>query len=103
MKRFLLSTSLLLTAWTVYGQTTLPSNSKKATLEGRDYIESTSYNEHLRGTARSLQYYPDGEDFVCENGTNRFTRPLYGTHTAWRLETSDRPVFAVYNLSLIHI
>lgn len=97
MKRFFLATSLLLTAWTVYGQTTLPSNSKKATLEGRDYIESTSYNEHLRGTARSLQYYPDGEDFVCENGTNRFTRPLYGTHTAWRLETSDRPVFAVYN------
>lgn len=49
-----------------------------------------------RTTQRSLQYYPDGEDFVCENGNNRFTRPLYGSHTAWRLETSDRPVFAAY-------
>ncbi|MCM1078671.1 MAG: DUF4450 domain-containing protein [Bacteroidales bacterium] len=46
---------------------------------------------------RSMQYYPEGKDFVCVNGKNRFTRPLYGTHTAWRLETSDRPVFAVYN------
>lgn len=46
---------------------------------------------------RSMQYFPEGKDFVCVNGKNRFTRPLYGTHTVWRLETSDRPVFAVYN------
>jgi len=46
---------------------------------------------------RSLNYTPDGEDFVCTNGKNRFTRPLYGTHTAWRLETSDMPIFASYN------
>ncbi|MCF0192630.1 MAG: DUF4450 domain-containing protein, partial [Prevotella sp.] len=26
-----------------------------------------------------------------------YTRPLYGTHTAWRLETSDKPIFASYN------
>ena len=32
---------------------------------------------------------------VCENGENRFTRALYGSYTDWRLETSDRPVFAV--------
>ena len=41
------------------------------------------------------QYVPKGNAFVCENGTNRFTRALYGSHTDWRLETSDRPVFAV--------
>ena len=41
------------------------------------------------------QYRPDGGAFVCENGTNRYTRALYGSHTDWRLETSDRPVFAV--------
>ena len=41
------------------------------------------------------QYTPDGGAFVCENGTNRYTRALYGSHTDWRLETSDRPVFAV--------
>lgn len=71
--------------------------SKQATLEGRDYTESTSYNEAQRGTARRLQYYPEGEDFVCVNGKNRYTRALYGNHTAYRLETSDRPVFAIYN------
>ena len=44
---------------------------------------------------RRQQYVPQGNAFVCENGTNRFTRALYGSHTDWRLETSDRPVFAV--------
>ena len=61
-----------------------------------DRIESTSYNDHKRGAARTLQYRPDGEDFVSVNGKNRYTRALYGSHTAFRLETSDRPVFAVY-------
>lgn len=61
-----------------------------------DFIESTSYNEHRRNVARSLQYVPDGDDFVCINGKNRFTRALYGSHTEFRLETSDRPVFASY-------
>lgn len=71
--------------------------SKKETLEGRDYTESTSYNDAYRGTPRRLQYVPDGEDFVCVNGKNRYTRALYGSHTAYRVETSDRPVFAIYN------
>ena len=44
---------------------------------------------------RSQQYKPDGYAFVCDDGTNRYTRALYGSHTDWRLETSDRPVFAV--------
>lgn len=61
-----------------------------------DLIESTSYNDHKRGMPRTLQYRPDGEDFVCINGKNRYTRALYGSPTAWRLETSDRPVFATY-------
>lgn len=46
---------------------------------------------------RSMQYFPDGRDIVCVNGNNRYTRSLYGTHTLFRLETSDRPVFATYN------
>lgn len=61
-----------------------------------DRIESTSYNDHKRGAARTLQYRPDGGDFVSVNGKNRYTRALYGSHTAFRLETSDRPIFAVY-------
>jgi len=60
-----------------------------------DFIESTSYNLDKTGVGRSLQYRPDGRAFVCTNGTNRFTRALYGSYTDWRLETSDRPVFAV--------
>ncbi len=61
-----------------------------------DFIESTSYNLDKIGKCRSQQYYPGtGGDFCCTNGVNRYTRALYGSHTDWRLETSDRPVFAV--------
>jgi hypothetical protein len=70
--------------------------SNKKAKEAGDLIESTSYNDDKRGTVRVLQYRPDREDFVCVNGKNRYTRALYGSHTAFRLETSDRPVFAVY-------
>ena len=55
-----------------------------------------SYNDGVDGKSRSQQYVPDGDDFVCVNGDNRFTRALYGGYTEWRLETSDRPVFALY-------
>lgn len=61
-----------------------------------DFIESTSYNESKRDIVRSLQYYPEGDDFVCINGTNRFTRALYCSASSFRIETSDRPVFAAY-------
>ena len=41
-------------------------------------------------------YRPSGQAFVCKNGQNRYTRALYGSHTEWRVETSDRPVFALF-------
>ena len=41
-------------------------------------------------------YRPSGHAFVCTNGHNRYTRALYGSHTEWRVETSDRPVFALF-------
>ena len=72
------------------------SQSRQAKRIG-DFIESTSYNEDKRGTVRRLQYYPEGDDFVCVNGKNRFTRALYGSWSPFRLETSDRPVFAAYD------
>lgn len=50
-----------------------------------------------KSAERVMRYYPDGRDIVCFNGEGRYTRPLYGTHTRFRLETSDRPVFAVYD------
>lgn len=46
---------------------------------------------------RKMQYYPEGDAFVCTNGNNRFTRALYGGNTLFRIETSDRPVFAAFN------
>lgn len=70
--------------------------SSKSPKRAGDLIESTSYNDHRRDAPRALQYLPDGEDFVCVNGKNRYTRALYGSPTAWRLETSDRPIFATY-------
>jgi hypothetical protein len=45
---------------------------------------------------RELRYRPDGEDFVITNGNRLFTRALYGTHTAFRVETGDRPEFSIY-------
>ncbi len=77
----------------MYGQRAVSSGMPK---KAGDLIESTSHNDHKRGMPRTLQYRPDGEDFVCVNGKNRYTRALYGGPTAWRLETSDRPVFATY-------
>ncbi|MGC4073719.1 MAG: DUF4450 domain-containing protein [Nibricoccus sp.] len=42
---------------------------------------------------RPLRYRPDNGDFVIENGTARFNRPLYGKQTAFRIEAGDRPEF----------
>ena len=78
------------------GVFSLPAQTRQAKKIG-DFIESTSYNEHKRGTARTLQYYPEGDDFVCINGKNRFTRALYGSWSPFRLETSDRPEFVAYD------
>lgn len=91
-KRNLFSFVWLLALGTVF----LPAQTKQAKKIG-DFIESTSYNEHKRGAERTLQYYPEGDDFVCINGKNRFTRALYGSWSPFRLETSDRPVFAAYD------
>ena len=44
----------------------------------------------------SENYRPSGRSFVCVNGQNRYTRALYGGPTEYRVETSDRPVFAIY-------
>lgn len=92
MKRIFFYTLISLLPAFAYAQYTIGNKPQSA----GDRIESTSYNDHKRGAARTLQYRPDGEDFVSVNGKNRYTRALYGSHTAFRLETSDRPIFAVY-------
>ncbi len=50
----------------------------------------------LGAIGQQLNYEPGEGGFVCENGRNRFTRALYGGHSNYRLETSDRPVFALF-------
>lgn len=45
---------------------------------------------------RSMHYRPQGTDFVCENGKQRFNRALYGGNTAFRVEAGDLPEFAMY-------
>ena len=45
---------------------------------------------------RKYQYRPEGREIVCLNGENRYTRAFYGTYGPFRLETSDRPVFATF-------
>jgi len=45
---------------------------------------------------RPLRYSPDGQDFVIENGGEFFNRPLYGGHTAFRVDAGDQPEFSLY-------
>lgn len=65
-----------------------------------DLIESTSYNTARMNMERTLQYYPEDGGFACVNGNNRYTRALYGGYTEYRIETSDRPIFAAYKKKL---
>lgn len=75
MKQFIVSISFLLTASTLTAQDT---------------------NGYWHGKERSVRYKPAGEDFVIVNGNRKFTRALYGTNSAFRVETSDVPEFALY-------
>jgi hypothetical protein len=43
-----------------------------------------------------LRYRPEGADFVIHNGAEFFNRPLYGGHTAFRVDGGDRPEFSLY-------
>ena len=92
MKQFLTHPSVLLCTLFL----ALPLNSHAQKTRMGDYTESTSYNDDKRGTERWLQYVPKDDAFFCRNGKNRFTRALYGGYTQYRLETSDRPAFALF-------
>lgn len=51
---------------------------------------------YWHGKERSLRYHPEGEDFVIVNGDRKFNRALYGTNTAFRVETGDVPEFGLF-------
>lgn len=62
--------------------------------------QNSGFNQSQSGLwhnqERTLRYLPDGTDFVITNGNRLFTRAIYGTHTAFRVETGDKPEFALY-------
>jgi hypothetical protein len=43
-----------------------------------------------------IHYVPDGDGFLLKNGSRKFNRALYGSNTAFRVETGDLPEFAMY-------
>ena len=51
---------------------------------------------YWHGKERSLRYHPEGGDFVIVNGDRKFNRALYGTNTAFRVETGDVPEFGLF-------
>lgn len=54
-------------------------------------------NSHLwHNKERTIHYQPQGNDFVLYKGTRKFNRALYGSNTAFRVETGDLPEFALY-------
>ncbi len=88
----LLLSAMLCTGATTYAQSKIG-----------DFIESTSYNIQSRGQERQLSYRPIDNAFVSFNGKNRYTRALYSnTCSDFRLETSDRPVFATFKRNDMH-
>ncbi|WP_281337009.1 DUF4450 domain-containing protein [Flavobacterium eburneipallidum] len=59
-------------------------------------ILSVSQAKETVPSARKIHYAPEGNSFVLKNGTRKFNRALYGTNTAFRVETGDLPEFALY-------
>lgn len=68
-----------------------PVNSFSQELYPIKLSDSLWHNEQ-----RELRYHPEGSDFVITNGNCLFTRALYGTNTAFRVEAGDRPEFGLY-------
>ena len=61
------------------------------------FIGKSIFSQQLwHDKERTVRYHPEGTDFVIENGDQRFTRALYGTNTAFRVEAGDLPEFAMY-------
>ncbi len=67
-------------------------------LAGQSYIGMFDHNPIERNNERRLQYVPTADGYIsCNNGSNLYTRALYGGNTAFRVETSDRPIFGAFH------
>ncbi|HEX7902404.1 MAG TPA: DUF4450 domain-containing protein [Chitinophagaceae bacterium] len=58
--------------------------------------QTNENNKYWHDKERIARYQPEGNDIVITNGDRRFTRALYGTNTAFRMEAGDLPEFAMY-------
>ncbi len=85
MKRLLLLLPLLAAAQTIDAQK-----------HGRPQLdESYTFNE-VTWAPRPTHYRPCGEGVQTVDGKARYNRALYGAHTGFRVECSDRPEFGIY-------
>ncbi|MDE5650899.1 MAG: DUF4450 domain-containing protein, partial [Duncaniella sp.] len=65
---------------------------------GQSYIGMFDHNPLERSDKRVLQYTPTSDGYIMShNGKNLYTRALYGGNTAFRMETSDMPIFAGFH------
>lgn len=60
------------------------------------FSQTIESNKYWHDKERTVRYQPEGNDIVITNGNKRFTRALYGTNTAFRVEAGDLPEFAMY-------
>lgn len=77
MKQLFVLIVLFLLSVDLFGQYAVKANKPQG---AGDLIESTSFNDHKRGSKRTLQYRPEGDGFVCINGKNRYTREIGRAH-----------------------
>ncbi|MFR9165445.1 MAG: DUF4450 domain-containing protein [Dysgonomonas sp.] len=60
------------------------------------FTDLTAQQTYWHNKERQWRYTPEGEDFVIINGDKKFNRALYGTNTAFRVETGDVPEFGFF-------
>lgn len=64
----------------------------------QSYVGMFNHNDLDTRETRVLQYTPTSEGYIsCHNGRNLYTRALYGGNTAFRMETSDMPIFGAFH------
>ena len=67
-------------------------------MSGQSYVGQFDHNPLERSSERIMQYTPTSGGYIYrKNGDNLYTRALYGGNTAFRIETSDRPIFGTFH------
>lgn len=82
---------LLLLGGICAGGSEAPAQSVKPAAINEDYTWNLP-----SGAPRAVRYRPAGNGVEIVDGTQRFNRALYGAHSGFRMECSDRPEFGLY-------